>query len=403
MAGKSLTVQKKRENDIIVALAGNPNVGKSTVFNAMTGLNQHTGNWPGKTVANAQGYCTKDGQGYVMVDIPGCYSLAAHSREEEVAGGFIRSGIADVAVVVCDAVCLERNLNLALQIMDEAPAVVICVNLMDEAARKQIKIDLKLLQKRLGVPVVGTAARSQTGIENIYPAIREAKQRADRRKQPGQSRQNAEYYVEKAEKLCRGVIQYRNKNYAERDRRKDRIFTGKYTAFPIMFLLLLFVFWLTAVGANYPSRLLQEGLFRLEDVLMHFCVWAGVPQLVRELLIHGVYRVVAWVVSVMLPPMAIFFPLFTILEDSGYLPRVAFNLDRCFKKCHACGKQALTMCMGFGCNAAGVTGCRIIDSPRERLIAVITNSFVPCNGKFPPPYKGKQKCSSVLIMKKQPN
>lgn len=406
--GRELAVQKKNTTDIVVALAGNPNVGKSTVFNAMTGLRQHTGNWPGKTVANAQGYCIRDGQGYVVVDIPGCYSLSARSREEEIAGNFIRSAIPDVVVVVCDAVCLERSLCLALQIMEETPAVVLCVNLMDEAEKKHIAIDREKLEKRLQIPVVGTAARSRKGIGDILDAakkVRDKENRASREsreigdktdcrsnyrtgKESGRNPadkfgKDAEYYVKKAEEICCGAVRFEDTGYASGDRKKDRLFTGKFTAFPIMFLLLLLVFWLTAVGANYPSSLLQKALFGLEDGLYLFCIRAGMPLFLREMLIHGMYRVVAWVVSVMLPPMAIFFPLFTILEDSGYLPRVAFNLDRCFQKCRACGKQALTMCMGFGCNAAGVTGCRIIDSPRERLIAIITNNFVPCNGRFP--------------------
>lgn len=373
-ADKGLTVQKKNKSDIIVALAGNPNVGKSTVFNVMTGLNQHTGNWPGKTVTNAQGYCTKDGQGYVMVDIPGCYSLSARSAEEEVAGDFIRSGIPDVVVVVCDAVCLERNLNLVLQIMDETPDVVVCVNLMDEAEKKHIRLELQLLQERLGTPVIGAAARNREGIDEIYEAVKEVKDRADLRerektagtggkreeageikgeaeKREGKNRTEAEpdteSYIRRAEEICRGAVWFENESYAAGDRKKDRIFTGKFTAFPVMFFFLLVVFWLTVVGANYPSELLHAGLFRIEGGLMRLCIRAGIPEFLREMLVHGVYRVVAWVVSVMLPPMAIFFPLFTVLEDSGYLPRVAYNLDRCFIKCRACGKQALTMCMGF--------------------------------------------------------
>ena len=193
---------------------------------------------------------------------------------------------------------------------------------------------------------------------------------------------------------------FRREGYNDRDRRLDRILTSRATGIPVMLLMLAVVFWLTITGANYPSQLLADALFWVQDRLTEFFVWMGAPLWVNSLLVEGVYRVLAWVVSVMLPPMAIFFPLFTLLEDSGYLPRIAFNLDRGFKRCHACGKQALTMCMGFGCNAAGITGCRIIDSPRERLIAIITNNFVPCNGRLPPPYKGKQTRFSRLKTKK---
>lgn len=344
-----LVIKRRDESDIIVALAGNPNVGKSTVFNAVTGLRQHTGNWPGKTVTSAQGYADYHGQGYVFVDVPGCYSLVAHSPEEEVAGDFLSSGIPDAVVVVCDAVCLERNMNLVLQVLGKTRKTVVCVNLMDEAARKHIAIDLKKLEERLGVPVVGAAARNGVGIEGIYRAVNtvcaSCREEAEL---PDRQEHTAEYYVKRAEELCRGVVCFEDEEYAKNDRKKDRIFTGRATGFPIMLLLLTGIFWLTICGANYPSELLHRGLFYLEDKLMAVCLAIGMPVPLREMLVHGMYRVLAWVVSVMLPPMAIFFPLFTILEDSGYLPRVAFNLDKCFRKCSACGKQALTMCMGFG-------------------------------------------------------
>lgn len=340
-----LEIHKKRESDIVAAVAGNPNVGKSTVFNAMTGLRQHTGNWAGKTVASAQGYAVYEGQGYVLVDIPGCYSLNPHSAEEKVASDFLCSGEYDVAVVVCDALCLERNMRLALQIMERTEKVVVCVNLMDEAEKKQIRIDLKELENRLGVPVVGTAARNGDGIEEIYQAIKKQKMR-EREKEKGLcGRRCAGSEKKTPEEICRGIIVFGDAEYAAGDRRKDKFFTGKATGIPVMLLLLFLIFWLTIAGANYVSEFLHMFFISLEEDILRGLYYLGVSELMREMLVCGLYRVVTWVVSVMLPPMAIFFPLFTVLEDSGYLPRVAFNLDKCFQKCNACGKQALTMCM----------------------------------------------------------
>lgn len=458
-----LEVKRRDPSDRVVALAGNPNVGKSTIFNALTGLRQHTGNWPGKTVSNAQGYFSWQGQGYCLVDVPGSYSLLAHSAEEEVARDFICFGGADAVIVVCDATCLERNLNLTLQILEVTPRVVVAVNLMDEARSKGLEVDLELLSQRLGTPVVGMAARQGEGMEALLealdrvcreekvpsppvtypPYIEEALTRLSQTlEEPCQakgldprwaalrllegegtilagishylgldlSREHetaqaldkilrgwaiqgrgreaaaetiATAVVKRSEALARDVVRGDEERSRRLDRRLDQLFTSRATGFPIMLLMLLGVFWLTIVGANYPSELLSRWLFALEGWLDAALTGLGVPGMLVDMLVHGGYKVMAWVVAVMLPPMAIFFPLFTLLEDFGYLPRVAFNLDRCFQACRACGKQSLTMCMGFGCNAAGVTGCRIIDSPRERLIAILTNTFVPCNGRFP--------------------
>ncbi|WP_050697512.1 ferrous iron transport protein B [Anaeromassilibacillus senegalensis] len=458
-----LVVKKQTEDDKVIALAGNPNVGKSTVFNALTGMNQHTGNWPGKTVTNAQGYCTYNDRHFVMVDIPGCYSLMAHSAEEEVARDFVCFGNPDAVVVVCDATCLERNMNLVLQTVEITPNVVVCVNLMDEAERKGIRLDLDQVAQRLGVPVIPAAARSGKGLDELMQAVCDrldeeekgetiqiryirpiedaiatlqpavetvcgetvnarwlalklldydaslihalneslgfdvtgdalVQEKLEEAKQIMQSRgisleelrdKIVSCIVLTAEDICNDVVHHERTKREIRDRKIDRILTSKWTGFPIMLLLLGIIFWLTITGANYPSQLLSDGLFWIQDRLMDLFVMMGAPVWLRSMLVEGVYRVLAWVVSVMLPPMAIFFPLFTLLEDLGYLPRVAFNLDKYFKKARACGKQALTMCMGFGCNAAGIVGCRIIDSPRERLIAMITNNFVPCNGRYP--------------------
>ncbi len=455
--------KRKNSDDIVIALAGNPNVGKSTVFNGLTGMNQHTGNWPGKTVASADGICVTENNRYVLVDIPGTYSLMAHSVEEEVARNYLCFGEPDAVIVVCDATCLERNLNLVLQTIEISKNVIVCVNLMDEAKRKKIKINLNLLSKKLGVPVISTVAHKKSSLKTLtdtldkviskeivvsplkieYPEIIESAikniqqclmgyniknldsrwlslklldddqtliketnnylgfdllKKKDIKKVVNESKEHlnknnidtdklkdmvVSVIVKKSENICDGVITYEKKNYSSVDRNFDKILTSKYIGYPIMLLMLMVIFWLTITGANYPSAILSDFLFWIQDLLTDIFMYFNAPDWLHGALVLGVYRVLAWVVSVMLPPMAIFFPLFTLLEDSGYLPRVAYNLDKPFKCCSACGKQSLTMCMGFGCNAAGVVGCRIIDSPRERLLAILTNNFVPCNGRFP--------------------
>ncbi len=444
----------KKEGQYVIGLAGNPNTGKSTVFNALTGLHQHTGNWPGKTVSNARGEFKYKDKEFIIVDLPGTYSLFASSVEEEIARDFICFGNASVTVVVTDATCLERNLNLVYQVMEITDNVILCVNLMDEAKKKNIIIDRAALEEKLGIPVVLTAARSNMGIEElqytidkvisekvknkpkkviyqdyieekvnkIKPLIEEKINYIDARwlslrlidgdkrildsiiKEIDKSvaeeviiksseamegiekrkiRDDITYQIyKKAEEVVKCCISQGEKKI-NRDRKIDKYITSRIFGIPIMIGILAIVLWITIVGANYPSKIIAAGLFKVEDILTNWFNSINAPNWIHGVLVLGLYRTLAWVVSVMLPPMAIFFPLFTLLEDLGYLPRVAFNLDHFFKKACAHGKQCLTMCMGLGCNAAGVIGCRIIDSPRERLIAIITNNFMPCNGRFP--------------------
>jgi len=382
----------------VIALVGNPNVGKSTVFNALTNLHQHTGNWPGKTVSTARGGYTYRGVAYTLVDLPGTYSLHPGSAEEEVTRDYLLSGEADVTLIVVDATCLERNLALVLQVMEVSWPVIVCVNLLDEASKKGIEVDLTTLQDLLGCPVVGTAARSGKGLEQLREALRSAVSSPLPRPAPpfcegcqcsgGNCRTAA--YISRAAFLAQQAVSMDETEATRRDRRLDRLLTSKATGIPVMLLLLALVLWLTMAGANVPSDLLAKLLFSLQEPLRSAVQLLGAPWWLEGALVDGMYRTVAWVVSVMLPPMAIFFPLFTLLEDAGYLPRVAFNLDHFFQRSGAHGRQALTMCMGLGCNACGVMGCRIIQSPRERLIAILTNAFVPCNGRFPPPCKGQK-------------
>ncbi len=446
-----------------IALAGNPNTGKSTVFNALTGLRQHTGNWPGKTVTRAEGSFSFHDQRYRIIDLPGTYSLLSTSEDEEVARDFILFGKPDVTVIVVDASRLERNLSLALQILEITDKAVLCLNLMDEARRHHITIDTRTLSRDLGIPVVATSARTKEGIPDLLFAIEEVvsgKFQTKKQTYIDLPKENAEAIaelqsalselnpelpntrwlamrlIEGDESVQKGVEEgtfsaennpekqsrvlriadeyhkilgdsYRNDlveaiyaqattlinasvstDFSARsfrvDRAIDRVVTHKIWGFPIMFLLLAGVLWITIIGANYPSQWLSDlfvgwlyPLLKDGANALHFPWWLS------SFLIDGVYLATTWVISVMLPPMAIFFPLFTLLEDFGYLPRVAFNLDKLFRTAGAHGKQALTMSMGFGCNAAGVVATRIINSPREKLIAIITNNFSLCNGRWP--------------------
>ena len=186
-----------------------------------------------------------------------------------------------------------------------------------------------------------------------------------------------------AETIAKRAVKSISEKKYDFDQKVDRLVTSPIFGLPIMLVLLSIVIWLTVIGANYPSQMIATALFWVEEQASTLFTNIGIPWWITGFLWHGVYRGLAWVIAVMLPPMAIFFPMFTIMEDLGYLPRVAFNLDWMFKKAGAHGKQSLTMAMGFGCNAAGVIATRVIDSPRERLIAILTNNFVPCNGRFP--------------------
>ena len=361
---------------LTVALAGNPNVGKSTLFNSLTGMHQHTGNWPGKTVGVAQGKCTSKNTEFIFIDLPGTYSLEGASEDERIAGEYIKAGTADCTVVVCDGSCLERSLILALQILKVCRKCVVCVNLMDEARRNGIQLDEKLLSKKLGVPVALTSAGCGAGLDTLLEEVKKTASGMPKLQTP-----DWEDPVKAAEEIANSCVTKTPNNRENFLKSIDRLLVSRRFGVPFMFLLLLGIVWLTVWGANIPSMLLERffdlGYGMLDSLLSAFPWW------LRGVLVDGLYATSARVISVMLPPMAIFFPLFTILEDVGYLPRMAFLFDPFMARCGGCGKQALCLCMGLGCNAVGVMGCRIIDSPRERLCAILTNAMVPCNGRFP--------------------
>ncbi len=444
------------KKEITVALAGNPNVGKSTVFNALTGLKQHTGNWTGKTVDLAKGKAERNGVIYNFTDIPGTYSLKPHSKEEAVAGEYICFGDAQVVAVVCDATSLERNLYLALQIIETGANTVVCVNLLDEARKKGVNVNIPLLEKELGVKVVGMTARDGDGIDELFNVLsdtvkttptkikynaniesaleyiipvlkrinlkdlnhrwlalrllendnsansfiqnnegvtREQKNEIlkaialaqtylkEKSELDGLSENIAAALYEKASAIA-DVVTIKQK-HIQNPTKGEKIFTKRISAYLVMLLMLSGIFYITIAGANYPSQWLSAFFNWSESQLLCFAEYINMPDFLKGMFISGGFRVLGWVVSVMLPPMAIFFPCFTLLEDWGVLPRVSYVLDNSFQKAQTCGKQALTICMGYGCNCVGISGARIIDSKRERLIAILTNALTVCNGRFP--------------------
>lgn len=443
-----------KNNSKTITLIGNPNVGKSSIFNYLTGLNQHTGNWTGKTVESAVGKYKYNNKEYTIIDLPGTYSLMSVSKEEEVSTDFICFNKYDLAVVVIDATMLERNFNLVVQTLQACSNVIICVNLMDEAIKKGIKINLKKLSEIFKVPVVGTSINDKKSLEKLVKEIEQSCIKKNNNNNymvtynskiedvikkvskvllKHTTKDNVRFLskmllcndkefnkkvfnylkikdkeeIENIINICinylksNGIQDYQNeiisstvnesfkiyKSVTEKQKEKsikiDKVLSSKIYGIPIMILFICIILWITIIGANYPSKLLSKLLFSINNHISKFLISINLPSIIRKIIVDGILKTLAWVISVMLPPMAIFFPLFTLLEESGFLPRLAFNMDKLFSIANCHGKQSLTMCMGLGCNSCGVTGCRIIESKKDRIIAILTNSFIPCNGRFP--------------------
>ncbi|MCI5892552.1 MAG: ferrous iron transporter B [Clostridiales bacterium] len=394
------TIHKNNTEKHKLFLLGNPNVGKSTIFNSLTGLKQHTGNWSGKTVDVCFGEYTYNGKEYEVIDLPGTHSVSACFAEEcvttsemtESANTYMNS----TTVIIADATAMKRGIILALEYLNHPryklnKSAILCINLYDIAQKRGIEINRDLLEKLLGIPVITISARNKKDMLRFKQTIEKSTDKFQN------SMDTDTYDCECQYKLCKSMINSINETAEELyqkcvrqsynvlnspGHKFDKVITSKKIGIPIMILCLALILWITIKGANYPSELLSKLFAYFKPLLLQLLTNARLPEFAIGIICDGIYVTVTWIISVMLPPMAIFFPLFTILEDSGFLPRIAFNLDRCYACANMSGKQCLTQCMGLGCNAVGVTGARIMPTESQRTISILTNSFMPCNGRF---------------------
>jgi ferrous iron transport protein B len=458
---------------LVVAMAGNPNVGKSAIFNALTGGRQHVGNWPGKTIERAEGVFYAGDSEIRLVDLPGTYSLAAQSPEEVIARDYILSEEPNVVVNIVDATSLERNLNLTLQILELTDRVVVALNLMDEVERQGWEIDAQALEADLGVPVIPTVATEAEGLPELVAALvdvasgtrptepasvdygvtvnghvddlqadLEALGMADPARATGGRRrwlalrlleddpeivqafkvgdlsacclgagaaspspEALQSVLRKAARLrestrpdARVEIVRRRYEFAHdlvqpvmhrvrpasesRTEQVDRFVTHRVWSWPMMLGILIIVLWITIEGANVFSAMLDSVVVWLAGWSRQLLLALDAPWWVTGSLVDGLIVGTGTVVAVMLPPMVIFFTAFNLLEDIGFLPRVAFNLDRLMRVVGSQGKHTLVAMMSFGCNVTGVLSCRIIENAKDRVVAVVTSPLILCNGRF---------------------
>jgi ferrous iron transport protein B len=454
------------EKRFVVGLAGNPNVGKSAIFNTLTGGRQHVGNWPGKTIERAEGDFRHGEWQIHLVDLPGTYSLAAQSPEEIVARDYILSDEPDVIVDIVDATCLERNLNLTLQSLELTGKVVVALNLMDEVRRQGWEIDTEALEEALGVPVIPTVAVEGEGLpelveevvavakgqlrtepvsvdygvtiegyiqdleadldslgidgqsrwlalrlleddpeivqafqkgdlahfclrEDAAPAspeaLRAVLRRAARLREathPDARIEIVRRRYELAHEVTHRVARHLRPMETSLTERMDRIITHRIWSCPIMLAILVGVLWITIQGANIPSSWLGSAFAWLAEVTRDLLLSINAPWWVVGSLVDGLIVGTGTVIAVMLPPMIIFFTAFNLLEDIGFIPRVAFNLDRLMRAVGSQGKHTLVAMMSFGCNVTGVLSSRIIEGPKDRIVAIVTAPLVLCNGRF---------------------
>ena len=354
-----------------IILLGNPNTGKTTIFNGLTGLHCHTGNWPGSTVSQTQGSFTMDHHLYLASDLPSPWlsALCSSMAEDKY----------DLLILTCSAACLEPDLYLLKHLLtpesvkDKNLPIILCINFRDEAEKKGIEIDYKLLEDVLQIPVISCCALYSRSLNQIRQVIKDT---------AGQHF-NYDCLDFCPKQLFKETVRLTHSQHSHSQNITDQITLHPILGTILMFSVLLSLCWLTLACASLPGSLIYSHLMRLEPRILSFITSWNIPPWISFLIVRGFYRSFSWLISMMLLPLTVFLLLFTVLEDAGCLPRIAFHMDSAYRRCMCCTKQCLTTAMGFVCNAAGISQSALMESPRERLIAILTNSFVPCSRQLP--------------------